>query len=118
MLGNGVRVAAGQLADNHATSGAFADIDMVVTRRPRGDQLQLRMVCQKCCINSGGDKNAENFSIDPNLSCLRWKPQIMFGQRGLEEIFLGLLRLSEGNFHGDASALKPRPSTVACLHFK
>jgi hypothetical protein len=42
----------------------------------------------------------------------------MFGQRGLEEIFLGLLRLSEGNFHGDASALKPRPSTVACLHFK
>ena len=65
MLGHGVRVAAGQLADNHATPGAFAYVNMVVARRPRGDQLKLRMLVEECRIDPGGDVDAENFSIAP-----------------------------------------------------
>ena len=60
MLGHGVRVAAGQLADNHATPGAFAYVNMVVARRPRGDQLKFRMRVEECRIDPGGDVDAEN----------------------------------------------------------
>jgi hypothetical protein len=60
MLGHGVRVAAGHLADNHATAGAFADVNMVVARRPHGDQLKFRMRVEECRIDPGGDVDAEN----------------------------------------------------------
>src|SRR5258705_4230453 len=107
MLGHGVRVAAGHLADNHATPGAFAYVNMVVARRPRGDKLKRRMRVEECCIDLGGDVYTENFSIGLNLSYPSEKSQIVLGERGLEEILLGLLGLGELYLHGEwPSALK------------
>jgi hypothetical protein len=65
MLSHSVRVAAGQLADNHATPGAFAYVNMVVGRRPRGDQLKLWMLIEDRCVDPGRDVDTENFSISP-----------------------------------------------------
>ena len=58
------------------------------------------MLVEECCIDPGGDVDAENFSIGLNLSYLSEKSQIVLGKRGLEEILLGLLRLGEVYFHG------------------
>ena len=68
MLGHGIRVAAGHLADNHATPGAFAYVNMVVARRPCGDQLKLRMRVKECRIDPGSEVDAENFSVGLDLN--------------------------------------------------
>src|SRR5205085_1537618 len=58
MLGDGVGIAAGSLADDDAASRAFADIDMIVARRARRDQLERRMRIQERCVNLRLDENA------------------------------------------------------------
>jgi len=104
VLSYGVRVAAGHLADNHAALGAFAHIDMVVARRPRGDQLKSRMLIEEGRVDLASDVDAKNFNVSLNLAERSRKSQIVLGKRSLEEILLGLLCLSEDYFHDESPA--------------
>ena len=118
MLGHGVRVAARQLADNHASPGAFADLNMDMTCRPLGDQFQLRMLVEECRIDSGGDVGGENFRIGLHFSNSSNKTQLVLSNCGPKEILLGLLSLGEVYFHGRCSStLKPMspPSCALAL---
>ena len=104
VLGNGVRVAAGHLADNHGAAKAFACVNMVVACGPRRDELKRWMRVEESRVNPGADVNAENLGVAIDFAYSAEKPQIVPGKRGLEEILFGLLSLGELYLHGEGSS--------------
>jgi hypothetical protein len=107
MLGHGVRVAARHLADNHATPRAFVYINMVVPRRPRGDQFECRMCIEERRIDSGGKVNTQNFRIGLDLSYFSEKPQIVFAERGLAAVMPPACTLPPPAPFGEENSRRP-----------
>jgi hypothetical protein len=114
MLSHSIRIAAGHLANEHATPGAFAYVDMVVARRSRSDEIKRWVCVQEIRIDSRGNVDAENFRVGLDLSYSRKKPQIMLRERSLKEISLRLLRLGEVYPHGERAST-PGPVTLIPL---